>query len=204
MDGRNLILTTLIIYISIFLFTVGCVGIITRAPIVHRWPYVFHRPSVYILMAGLLFFDSVVASLGETTAVILSVIIIGDIIYEVLHPFLCHSIEIAGASSENIRRDIIGAFTKLNLRYEGNYPSFKLPDENARLTVKYWSNMNRAVVTINPRSKTNLLLKIAGVVGRDFDSEEGGAVLRGYYINILIGLALFIFALWQFISRSYG
>lgn len=204
MDGRHLVLTSLVIYVSIFLFTIGCVGIITRAPIIHRWPYVFHRPSVYILMAGLVFFDSVVASLGETAASILSIIIMGDIIYEVIRPFICHSVEIEGASSENIRSDIVGAFTKLNLRYEGNYPSFKLPDEDARLTVKYWSNINRAVVTINPKSKTNLLLKIAGVVGKGFDAEEGGAVLRGYFTNIVIAFALFIFALWQFISRSYG
>ncbi len=204
MDGRNLVFTSLIIYVSIFLFTVGCVGIITRAPLVHRWPYAFHRPSVYILMVGLVFLDSVVAYFGEKVAFTLFLLVIADIIYEVVRPFLSHSVEIEGSNSENIRSDIVNAFRKLNLRYEGNYPSFTLPDEHARLKVKYWPNSCRAVVTIDPRSKTNLLLEIARVVGRDFEAEEGRGMLRGYFINIFIAISLFIFALWQFISRSYG
>lgn len=127
-----------------------------------------------------------------------------DIIYEVIRPFLSHSVEIEGATSENITSDIVNALRRLNLRYEGKYPSFNLPDEHARLNVKYWPNMSRAVVTINPRSKTGLLLKIAGVVGQSFNAEEGRALIRGYFINIFIAIALLIFALWQFIARSYG
>lgn len=204
MDGINLVFISLIIYLSIFLFTVGCIGIITRVPLVHRWPYVFHRPSVYLLMVGLLFLDVVVKYLGEVAGFFFFILVIADIIYEVVRPFLSHSVEIEGATSENIRSDIVNAFRKLNLRYEGKFPSFNLPDEHARLNVKYWPNMSRAVVTINPRSKTGLLLKIAGVVGHNFDAEEGRAVSRGYFINIFIAISLLIFAIWQFISRSYG
>jgi len=159
---------------------------------------------VYVLMVGLVFLDAVVKYLGEVAGFVLFILVIADIIYEVVRPFLSHSVEIEGATSENIRSDIVGALKKLNLRYEGKYPSFNLPDEHARLSVKYWPNMNRAVVTINPRSKTGLLLKIAEVVGRSFDTEEGRAVIRGYFFNIFIAIALLIFALWQFISRSYG
>lgn len=203
MDGKNLVFISLIIYVSIFLFTVGCIGIITRVPLVHRWPYDFHRPSVYVLMAGLIFLDTVVRYLGEIAGFIFFFLVIADIIYEVVRPFLSHSVEIEGASSENIRSDIVNAFRRLNLRYEGKYPSFSLPDEHARLNVQYWPNMSRAVVTINPRSKTGLLLKIAGIVGQNFNAEEGRAVLRGYFINVFIAIALLIFALWQLISRSY-
>ncbi len=204
MTGYDIVFVSLLIYSALFLFTLGWMGIISQTPMVHRCPYTFHRPTVYILILGLLFLDSIVTYFGEIPALIVFVIIVLDILYETIHPFISHSVEIESATPESIRTDLIDAFQKLSIRYQGKYPKFKFPDEKASLKVKYWPKLSRGMLIIYPRAKMDLLLKIVEIVEKDFDAEEGKADLRGYVGNIFVAFALFIFALWQFLCKSCG
>ena len=163
MNIYNVILIATLIYSSIFLFTVGLIGVITQTPVIYRFPYIFHRPSVYLLILGVLFFDPITRYVGEIPALLVFVLILIDLIYESIRPFISHAVEIGSATPDNIRADLVHAFKKLNIRYEGSYPSFNLPDDQASLRVKYWGGVKRAKLTINPNC---LLLKTALLKGK--------------------------------------
>jgi hypothetical protein len=47
----------------------------------------------------------------------------------------------------------------------------------------------------------DLLLQITEIVKKDFEAEEGKADLRGSLVNILVAIALFIFAIWQILHK---
>lgn len=201
MSAYDIVLFSLLIYFALYLFTMGWVGIITGMPMINRCPYAFHRPAVYILILGLLFLDSIVGRFGDTPALIVFLLIMLDLVYETIRPFISHSVEIESANRETIQTDLIDAFQKLNIRYEGKYPRFKFPDEGAQLRVKYSSKLASGQIIIYPRSKKELLLRIAEVVGADFDLEGGKANLRGYLGNIFMAFAIVIFSLWQYLSK---
>lgn len=203
-SGYDLIFIMLIVYSALFLGAFGWMGMVTQAPIVHRCPFTFHRPTVYLLILGLLFLDSIVAYFGEVPALMVFVVIMVDILYESIHPFISHSVEVESATPESIRSDLTDAFEKLDVRYTGKYPKFKFPDEKATLKVKYWPKLSRGMLVIYPPAKMDLLLKIAEIVEKDFEVEEGKADIRGYVGNIFVAFALFIFAFWQFIHKSCG
>jgi hypothetical protein len=198
MTGYDIIIFALLIYFGMFLSALAWMGLVTQAPIVHRCPFTFQRPTIYLLLLALIFLDSIIIYLGEIPALIIFIILVLDTLYETIRPFISHSVMIECATQENIRIDLLDAFNKLGLRYEGKYPKFKLPDEAATLKVKYWPRLSRGNLTIYPKSKMDLLLKIAEVVEKDFSQGKFKADIRGYVANIFVAFAVFIFAVKSF------
>lgn len=194
----SFIFIDLLLVLALYLFTLGFMGLISGVPMLHRAPFALNRPTIYVVVLGLLFLDSIIAYFGEVPALIVFVLVALDIVYETIHPFISHSVEVEGVDTETVRADLIDAFQKLNLRYEGKYPRFTLPAQRAKLKVRYWPRLKKAELVIYPRSQMDLLLRIAEQVEADFDTEEGKGNARGYLINILAAFAIFGFVLWQF------
>jgi hypothetical protein len=202
MSTYDIILIGLLMYSAVFLLTLGWGGIISDTPVLHRCPYTFHRPTIYLFVFGLLLLDEFILHFGDIVALIAFIIIAIDILYETIHPFISQSVEIECATPDLIQSDLIDAFQKLNLRYEGQFPKFRFPDEGAQLRVKYWPKLARAMLIIYPKKKMDLLLKISEIIEGDFDAAEGQADVRGYIGDVFVGFALLIFAIWQLVYKA--
>jgi hypothetical protein len=125
------------------------------------------------------------------------------VIYETVHPFVVASIGITGTRPETIEDDLQRAFSELNVRYRGTYPSYDLLDENAQLRVKYWRGMEEGQLTITPASKRHLLGKILEIVGKKSNSEEQATASRAFILDLLVGVLLIVFAAWQISMKMY-
>lgn len=194
----DLILISLLVYFAFYLMTMAWFGLVTQSSMVHRCPYAFHRPTVYLLVVGLLVLDTVLASLGQLPAIILFSLLMLDLIYETIHPLISHSVEITSASSEALQKDLVDVFQKLKINFSGKYPKYTFPDEKARLKVKYWPKLGEAEIIIYPRSKVSLLLMISKGLEVDFQRDEGDFEIRGYLLNLLVALGIFVLVIWKF------
>lgn len=197
----DLILFPLLLYFALYLLAMGWIGILTKVPLIHRCPYSFHRPTVYLLILGLLFLDTIVDIFGDIPALIIFALLALDFIYETLHPFLASFVEITSASPETIEKALLDAFKKLGIQYEGTFPKYRLPEHKARLRVNYWPRLQKAELIMKPRKKMDLLLEIAGIVQEDFERDEGTFEIRGYVANIFAAFAILAIVIWQYLSR---
>lgn len=199
----DIILFALLAYLALFIFGLGWFGMVTRTPLLHRCPFTFHRPTLYLLLLGLMFLDEVVDFIGPFWSLLLFGALALEILYETARPFFSHSVEVESATQASIRTDLLSAFQDLRLHYqEKDDGSFVLPEQQAELKVRYWPKLQRGTLTIFPRSKMPLLLKIADIVEKHFEEEEGEADLRGYLGNILVAFVLFAFAASLLLRRG--
>ena len=164
MSVYDTILFGLLVYFAVYLSVMGWFGFVIQSPLVHRCPYTFHRPTIYLLVLGLLFMDHIEEWFGAVPALVVFCLLAVDFVYETIHPFISHSVEITSASRQAIERDLIDALEKLTIRHKGKFPRFQLPDHKARLRVRHWPRFGKAELTIYPITKMDLLLKISVIV----------------------------------------
>lgn len=193
----DLIFLPLLLYFALYLLAMGWIGILTRVPLIHRCPYSFHRPTVYLFVLGLLFFDTIVNTFGEITALVIFALLAIDFIYETLHPFLASFIEINGASPQSIEKALLDAFKRLGLEHEGIFPKYKIPAHGAR----YWRRLKKAELILRPRKKMDLLLEIASIVEEDFERDQGTFEIRGYIANIFAAFIILAILAWPYLTN---
>ncbi len=203
MTVSDVVFIQLVLWLGFYLIIAGGAGIITGARWVHQSPIVFHRPAIYILVGGLLLHDFLMMTLGVpiTYAVIIPLLL--WVIYETIHPFIVASVGITGTRPETIEDDLQHAFSELNVRYRGTYPSYDLLDENAQVRVKYLKGMEEGQLTISPASKRYLLTKILEIVDKKSNSEEQATASHAFILDLLVGFVLIIFAAWQISMKMY-
>lgn len=204
MAAYDLVLFALLLYLSIYLFVLGIVGLATRTPLVHRYPFAPYRPTVYFLLVGLLLFDTINYYLGSVMTFLIFCLLMMDIIYETIRPFLRSFVEFTSASRKTIEEDLLDAFKKLGLGYRGTFPRFNLVHEGAKVHVKYWPELSKGEISISPASKRHVLAKIAEAVEKDFEAHEGQFAIRGYLVNIIAALAISSIVLWRYLQISGG
>ena len=201
MSSYDIIIFALLIYFSLYLFVMGWAGIVSQVSLIHRCPYTFHRPTIYLLILGLLFLDPIIERFGEIPALVIFCLLALDFVYETIHPFISSFVEVTSTSEEVLEADLIDAFEKLDIEYKGKYPKYRFPKHRSKLKVKFWPKLSKGEIFIYPRAKMDLLLKIADVVEEDFESAEGTYDIRGYVANIFAAFVIFLFAFWQFLTK---
>lgn len=199
MSVYEMILIFLLAYYAFYLIFTAFIGIATESPNVHRRPYAFHRPVIYLLILALLLIDDIFAWFGEGFGFALFALLVADILYEMVRPFLHPSVEVSSASAEEIAGDLSGALRTLGIRYTGQYPEYNLVDQQARLEVKHWPSIGEAEIVIRPRSKMKLLLKIAQIVQDDFQLNRNKSQVREYVVNIVFAGIILGLVTWQYI-----
>ncbi|MEY4668199.1 MAG: hypothetical protein RL518_898 [Pseudomonadota bacterium] len=191
------IVTQLILVLGMYLVIVGWVGVITGTAFVHLTPFGLQRPTIYLLIAYLIFLHPLEAALGMKAAHLLFIVVAITVSYETMRPMLVSSVNISGASPATVDSDLRKAFQTLGLRYAGHFPSYKLKDPWARLRVKYWKGLGEAQLTIYPSSRREVLTRIEEVLDRDFTGEEQPRAGRAFIVNLIEGGLLIVVAAWN-------
>ena len=191
------IVTQLVLVLGMYLVIVGWVGVLTGTAFVHLTPFGLQRPTVYLLIAYLIFLHPLEAALGMRVARLLFVFVALAVVYETLRPMLISSVKISGASPETIDADLRHAFQMLGLRYAGHFPSYKLKDPWARLRVTYWKHLGEAQLSIYPSSQREVLTRIEEVIDKDFSGEEQPRAGRAFVVNLIEGMLLIGVAAWN-------
>ncbi len=197
MAAFEFIVTQLALVIGMYLIIVGWVGVLTGTAFVHLTPFGLQRPTVYILVAYLIFLHPLERTLGEQLAHLLFIVVAVTVIYETIRPLLVSSVKISGASPETVDADLRHAFKALGLRYAGHFPSYKLKDPWARVRVTYWKRLGEAQITIYPSSQRNILNRIEEFIDKDFTGEEQPRAGRAFLVNLIEGLLLIGIAAWN-------
>jgi hypothetical protein len=197
MAAFEFIVTQLVLVLGMYLVIVGWVGVLTGTAFVHLTPFGLQRPTVYILIAYLIFLHPLERALGMQLAHLLFIVVAIAVIYETVRPILVSSVKLSGASPETVDADLRHAFKALGLRYAGHFPSYKLKDPWARLRVKYWKRLGEAQLTIYPSSQRDILTRIEEVIDKDFSGEEQPRVGRAFVVNLVEGVLLIGVAAWK-------
>lgn len=198
MKVYDLVLVQAVFVLGFYLMIVGSVGILTGTPLVYQRPHALNRPTLYLLIVGLLFFEKVFQWFGPVGAYTLFTIVLVDLVFETLRPFFTPAIELVGATRENVNADVQHVLKKLGIRYRGRYPSYDLLDQGAKLRIKYWKKFGQGELQITPASQKQLLMKIQDEMTKNFDSEEHSRVARGFIVDLIVGALLFGLGIWHY------
>jgi hypothetical protein len=197
MAAFEFIITYLVLVLGMYLIILGWVGVLTGTAFVHLTPLGLQRPTVYILIAYLIFLHPLEAALSVRLAHLLSIVVAIAVIYETVRPIVISSVKISGASPETIDADLRHAFKSLGLQYAGHFPRYKLKDPWARLRVSYWKRLGEAQLTIYPSSQRHVLTRIEEMIDKDFTGEEQPRVGRAFVVNLIEGVLLIAVAAWN-------
>ena len=197
MAAFEFIVTQLTLVVGMYLIILGWVGVLTGTAFVHLPPFGLQRPTVYLLIAYLIFLHPLEAALGMRFAHLMFIVVAATVIYETMRPLLVSSVKISGASPETVDADIRHAFQALGLRHVGHFPRYKLKDPWARLRVTYWRRLGEAQLTIYPSTQRDVLTRIEEVIDRDFTGEEQPRAGRAFVINLIEGILLIGTATWN-------
>jgi hypothetical protein len=197
MAAFEFIVTQLTLVVGMYLIILGWVGVLTGTAFVHLTPFGLQRPTVYLLIAYLIFLHPLEAALGMRFAHLMFIVVAVTVIYETIRPLLVSSVKISGASPETVDADIRHAFQALGLRHVGHFPRYKLKDPWARLRVTYWRRLGEAQLTIYPSTQRDVLTRIEEVIDRDFTGEEQPRAGRAFVVNLIEGMLLMGTATWN-------
>jgi hypothetical protein len=197
MAAFEFIVTQLTLVVGMYLIILGWVGVLTGTAFVHLTPFGLQRPTVYLLIAYLIFLHPLEAALGMRFAHLMFIVVAVTVIYETILPLLVSSVKISGASPETVDADIRHAFQALGLRHVGHFPRYKLKDPWARLRVTYWRRLGEAQLTIYPSTQRDVLTRIEEVIDRDFTGEEQPRAGRAFVVNLIEGMLLMGTATWN-------
>jgi len=197
MAAFEFIVTQLMLVLGLYLVIVGWVGVLTGTAFVHLPPFGLQRPTIYLLIAYLIFLHPLEAAFGMRFAHLLFVIVAVAVIYEIIRPIITSSVKISGASPETVDADLRHAFQTLGLRYAGHFPRYKLKDPWARVRVKYWKQLGEAQLTIYPSSQRDVLARIGDSIDKDLSGEEQPRASRAFVINLIEGVLLIGVAVWN-------
>jgi hypothetical protein len=184
--------------IGFYHLVVGAVGVITGSALVYPIPFTLNRPSLYLVVAWILFLNQVETALGHVGTQIVGLILVGDVGFETVRPLLAPVITVIGTSSEAVHAAIREALSQLSFSCKGNGTTYVVLDPFAKLRVRFRERLGTAEIRIRPYRRKRLLEDIGIRVAKKLDSEEQeGSAPRGYLEFILVGLVLMGTAFWR-------
>jgi hypothetical protein len=173
--------------IGFYHLVVGAVGVITGSALVYPIPFTLNRPSLYLVVAWILFLNQVETALGHVGTQIVGLILVGDVGFETVRPLLAPVITVIGE-----------ALSQLSFSCKGNGTTYVVLDPFAKLRVRFRERLGTAEIRIRPYRRKRLLEDIGIRVAKKLDSEEQeGSAPRGYLEFILVGLVLMGTAFWR-------
>ncbi len=177
---------------------VGLVGVITGSALVYPMPFTLNRPSLYLIMAWIVFVNQAEKALGPLVTQIIGLMLLVDIGLETVRPLISPVVTVIGTSSEAINTSVREALSKLSVSFKENGPNYVILDPFAKLSVRFRQRLGTAEVRIRPYRQKALLEKIGMLLAKKLDSkEEDGAAPRGYLEFIIVGAVLMAGTFWR-------
>jgi hypothetical protein len=183
-----------LLIIGLYHEALGVSGIISGASLVYPMPYMIHRPALYVLVVGVLSSNWIHDNYGAPTTVLLLAIVLADLAYEMIRPLIAPTVQIVGASPADVEHDLKDAFSKLDVRYTGTYPAYRVLEPRAWISVRYRSRQGVGEVMVSPPARKDLLESISRVAGKDRDAVEEPSAQNSYLLVISVGLVLMVLA----------
>lgn len=184
--------------IGFYHFVVGVVGVITGTALVYPMPFTLNRPSLYLSVAWITFFNHLERILGPLVTHVVGLILLLDIGYETVRPLIVPVVTIIGSSPEAIHTSLREALSRLSVSFKSDGPSYLILDPFAKLTVRFRKRLGTAEVRIRPYARKDLLEEIGTLMAKRLDAkEEQRRAPRGYVEFILVGAILMVCSLWR-------
>jgi len=184
--------------IGFYHLIVGVVGVITGSALVYPMPFTLNRPSLYLLVAWILFLNQVEAALGPLWTQVVGLILLGDIGFETVRPLIAPVITVIGTSAEAVHAAVRESLVQLSFSFKENGPTYVVLDPFAKLRVRFRERLGTAEIRICPYRRKRLLEDIGIRVAKKLDSEEQeGSAPRGYLEFIIVGSVLIGTAFWR-------
>jgi hypothetical protein len=179
--------------IGFYHFVVGLVGVITGSALVYPMPYTLNRPSLYLMVVWVVFVNQFENALGPLANQILGFLLLLDLGYETARPLITPVITVIGTSSESINGAMREALSQLSISFKGEGPNYLILDPFAKISLRFRQRLGTAEVRISPYKQKALLEKIALLLAKKLDSQDGAAVApRGYLEFIIVGIVLMV------------
>jgi hypothetical protein len=184
--------------IGFYHFVVGLVGVITGSALVYAMPYSLNRPSLYLMVAWIVFVNQVENALGPLVTQIIGLMLLADIGFETVRPLIAPVVTVIGTSSEAINMAVRDALSQLSVSFKGTGPNYVILDPFAKLSVRFRQRLGTAEVRIRPYRQKALLEKIGTLLAKELDSkEDSGVAPRGYLEFIIVGAVLMVCTFWR-------
>lgn len=197
MGAFHFILIHVALILGVFLIVIGWAGMVSGTAFIHRSPFGLHRPLVYALAVSLVFFQQLERLLGSQGAQFVYFILAAALLYETGRLMLVPYVAVTGGSAELLDADLQDAFTKLNLKYHGQYPRYETTNPEAEFKVRFWKFLGQGDISVTPSSQRSLLREVESIIDRDFSHEEDLKATRGFLFDIAEGVSLCALAIWQ-------
>ena len=193
----HFVLIHVAIILGVFLIVIGWAGMVSGTAFIHRSPFGLHRPLVYALAASLVLFRYLERTLGHQGAEVVFFVLAATLLYETGRLMLVPYVALTGASAELLDADLRDAFTKLNLKYHGQYPRYETSNPEAEFKVRFWKTLGQGDISVSPSSQRPLLRRIESIIDKDFSQEEELRANKGFLFDMLEGATLCGLAIWQ-------
>lgn len=198
MGFYDLILIFSLYTIAFYHLVVGAVGIVTGSALVYPMPFTLNRPSLYLIVLWIAFLNQEQTELLPPVTHIISLILIGDLIFETVRPLLAPVITVIGTSRDEIYAAVREALSKSSVPFKGDGPTYTLLDPFGKLKVRFRRRLGTAEVRISPYRRKKLLEELSVHLAKRLDSKEAGdRAPLGYMEFVLVGVVLMGAAFWR-------